>query len=190
MVTPETLWSKPVLCHNSKTASLPCWQKAVLPLALGRVGRGGFEPPKAEPADLQSAPFGHLGTCPDSMRPLKGWSLRGELNPRPTTYKAVALPTELLRRFDRRHFVRAHSTRTLQFRKIGLCLMKPGPCTIPSQPVARPMYCMNREFSQGARQARLLLFGQFEFRLNPVAQDLVHWAVLGDEEQFVPFRLR
>ena len=29
------------------------------------VGREGFEPPKAEPADLQSAPFGHLGTCPN-----------------------------------------------------------------------------------------------------------------------------
>ena len=29
------------------------------------VGREGFEPPKAEPANLQSAPFGHLGTCPN-----------------------------------------------------------------------------------------------------------------------------
>ena len=29
-----------------------------------RVGREGFEPPKAKPADLQSAPVGHLGTCP------------------------------------------------------------------------------------------------------------------------------
>ena len=28
------------------------------------VGRGGFEPPKAEPADLQSAPFDHSGTDP------------------------------------------------------------------------------------------------------------------------------
>ena len=28
------------------------------------VGREGFEPPKAEPAILQTAPFGHLGTCP------------------------------------------------------------------------------------------------------------------------------
>jgi hypothetical protein len=30
------------------------------------VERGGFEPPKAEPADLQSAPFGHSGTSPRS----------------------------------------------------------------------------------------------------------------------------
>jgi hypothetical protein len=29
------------------------------------VERGGFEPPKAEPADLQSAPFGHSGTSPN-----------------------------------------------------------------------------------------------------------------------------
>ncbi len=28
------------------------------------VGRGGFEPPKAMPADLQSAPFGRSGTDP------------------------------------------------------------------------------------------------------------------------------
>ena len=28
---------------------------------------GGFEPPKAEPADLQSAPFGHSGTPPASV---------------------------------------------------------------------------------------------------------------------------
>jgi hypothetical protein len=28
------------------------------------VERGGFEPPKAEPADLQSAPFGRSGTSP------------------------------------------------------------------------------------------------------------------------------
>jgi hypothetical protein len=28
------------------------------------VERGGFEPPKAEPADLQSAPFDRSGTSP------------------------------------------------------------------------------------------------------------------------------
>ncbi len=28
------------------------------------VGREGFEPSKAEPADLQSAPFDHFGTDP------------------------------------------------------------------------------------------------------------------------------
>ena len=30
----------------------------------GLVERGGFEPPKASPADLQSAPFGRSGTSP------------------------------------------------------------------------------------------------------------------------------
>ena len=53
------------------------------------VERGGFEPPKAEPADLQSAPFDHSGTSPYM------WSQRRDLNPRPTDYKSVALPTEL-----------------------------------------------------------------------------------------------
>jgi hypothetical protein len=30
------------------------------------VGRQGFEPWKPMATDLQSAPFGHLGTCPNS----------------------------------------------------------------------------------------------------------------------------
>ena len=36
--------------------------------ALFCVGREGFEPSKAEPADLQSAPFGHSGTDPQAGR--------------------------------------------------------------------------------------------------------------------------
>jgi hypothetical protein len=38
------------------------------------VERGGFEPPKAEPADLQSAPFDRSGTSPVSpyVEPAKG----------------------------------------------------------------------------------------------------------------------
>ena len=32
------------------------------------VGREGFEPSKAEPADLQSAPFGRLGTDPGVLQ--------------------------------------------------------------------------------------------------------------------------
>jgi len=40
------------------------------------VERGGFEPPKAAPADLQSAPFDHSGTSPQDilnfMEPMKG----------------------------------------------------------------------------------------------------------------------
>ncbi len=28
---------------------------------------GGFEPPKAEPTDLQSVPFDHSGTPPDTI---------------------------------------------------------------------------------------------------------------------------
>ena len=31
------------------------------------VGSGGFEPPKSETADLQSAPFGHSGNCPSNF---------------------------------------------------------------------------------------------------------------------------
>ena len=35
------------------------------------VGEGGFEPPKALPADLQSVPFGHSGTPPYALDPPK-----------------------------------------------------------------------------------------------------------------------
>ena len=36
--------------------------------SLLMVDRGGFEPPKAEPSDLQSDPFGRSGTCPPNER--------------------------------------------------------------------------------------------------------------------------
>ena len=47
------------------------WKAGVLPLnytretlSLKLVEGGGFEPPKVEPADLQSDPFGRSGTPP------------------------------------------------------------------------------------------------------------------------------
>ena len=55
--------------------TLSAWKAEVLPLnytrnthtlALCLVEGEGFEPSKAEPADLQSAPFGHSGTPPIS----------------------------------------------------------------------------------------------------------------------------
>jgi hypothetical protein len=71
------------------------------------VERGGFEPPKAAPADLQSAPFDRSGTSPQQLRasakdPIinkltprnnkKFWSWRWESNPQPADYKSAALP--------------------------------------------------------------------------------------------------
>ncbi len=41
--------------------------------ALYLVGRGGFEPPKAAPTDLQSVPFDRSGTSPKSTVPLEGF---------------------------------------------------------------------------------------------------------------------
>ena len=43
-----------VLIHPLSAGSMP----------LTMVEGGGFEPPKAEPSDLQSDPFGHSGTPP------------------------------------------------------------------------------------------------------------------------------
>ncbi len=61
------------------------------------VGDGGFEPPKLEATDLQSAPFGRSGNLPYYL-----WSWWTDLNPRPIDYKSIALPTELhqLKIFD------------------------------------------------------------------------------------------
>ena len=70
-------------------------------LGVNMVERGGFEPPKAEPADLQSAPFGHSGTSPQwGSLSILPWSQRRESNPRPTDYKSVALPSELRWLYD------------------------------------------------------------------------------------------
>jgi hypothetical protein len=55
----------------------------------------GFEPAKAVPTDLQSAPFGRLGIPPY----LHVWSRRWDSNPQPADYKSAALPVEL-RRLD------------------------------------------------------------------------------------------
>ena len=50
------------------------------------VGEEGFEPPKAVPTDLQSAPFDRSGTPP-----LKQASRWRDSNPRPADYKSAAL---------------------------------------------------------------------------------------------------
>ena len=48
--------SSSTLCRKKITALIQC--------CYFLVGRGGFEPPKAVPTDLQSAPFGHSGIFP------------------------------------------------------------------------------------------------------------------------------
>ena len=63
----------PDLCHLK---SVPC------PLLL--VEGGGFEPPKAEPSDLQSDPFGHSGTPPKS-KPRIVMKGRPDVNGKSTT---------------------------------------------------------------------------------------------------------
>ena len=60
---------------------------------------GGFEPPKASPADLQSDPFGRSGTPPKQrFHNTSDWSWRWDLNPQPADYKSAALPIELRQR--------------------------------------------------------------------------------------------
>ena len=59
------------------------------------MGESGFEPLKSATTDLQSAPFGHSGTLPYSI---KRWSWWTDSNPRPADYKSAALPAELHQR--------------------------------------------------------------------------------------------
>ena len=72
------------------------------------MGSLGFGPRKAEPTDLQSAPFDHSGNSPnnDAFRALsfvgaltrRHKSRLPDLNRRPHDYKSSALPAELRRR--------------------------------------------------------------------------------------------
>src|SRR5215470_564063 len=65
------------------------------------VGRGGFEPPKVGTSRFTVCPLWPLGYLPEpagmclgtpwNLDPV-GWRWREDLNPRPTAYKAVALP--------------------------------------------------------------------------------------------------
>ena len=64
---------------HSRSASNPRFTKAHTKhkthpdgWVLCLVGEGGFEPPKALPADLQSVPFGHSGIPPYSDADSKG----------------------------------------------------------------------------------------------------------------------
>ena len=72
-------------CESSSSKEKIASQKA----AIFSMGREGFAPPKAKPADLQSAPFDCFGTDP--------WSRCADLNRGPTPYHGVALPAELQR---------------------------------------------------------------------------------------------
>ena len=51
----------PAISRNNKNPDF------VLKIGIFVVEEGGFEPPKASPADLQSVPFGHSGTPPYSV---------------------------------------------------------------------------------------------------------------------------
>ncbi len=58
--------SKLFLTILSNLRSYPTLTPHSSKLLCKMVEGGGFEPPKAEPSDLQSDPFGHSGTPPNS----------------------------------------------------------------------------------------------------------------------------
>ena len=61
-----------VRTRDPQLGRLMLYQLSYSRTRFGSVGRGGFEPPKATPADLQSAPFGRLGISPKrNLRKLK-----------------------------------------------------------------------------------------------------------------------
>ena len=62
----------------------PGYEPDELPTALPRdmVERDGFEPSKAVPTDLQSAPFGHSGTYPCAFQ---RWKVEPAMGLEPAT---------------------------------------------------------------------------------------------------------
>src|ERR1700675_1290763 len=86
----------------------PAWKAGALPLSYSRApsrraarrplrwwGEEGLNLRRRSPADLQSAPFDRLGISPlvpQAVTSRNAWRWREDLNPRPTAYKAVALP--------------------------------------------------------------------------------------------------
>ena len=68
------------------------------------VGRGGFEPPKAVPADLQSAPFGRSGTDPgaakDSVSPMPTFDVVSEVDMQEVKNAVDQASREVATRFD------------------------------------------------------------------------------------------
>src|SRR5205085_2185424 len=58
---PPVFFPRPVP-YNLQSALNPPWTSRLYKPDV--VGRQGFEPWKPMATDLQSAPFGHLGTCP------------------------------------------------------------------------------------------------------------------------------
>src|SRR5262249_34790886 len=92
----------------------PAWKAGALPLSYSRVRlpfvslvatdwwwRGeDLNPRRHPPADLQSAPFGHLGTSP-SIRPLAGSAFAvGALDPALDPSSPVTQPVELAKGFE------------------------------------------------------------------------------------------
>src|SRR3990170_2988079 len=99
---PFVLWSG----KRDSNPRPPAWKAGALPLSYSRTsclgwwGGEDLNPRRHPPADLQSAPFGHLGTSPryraiqghELLSAWKIWSWREDLNPRPADYKSAALP--------------------------------------------------------------------------------------------------
>lgn len=83
----------------------PAWKAEVLPLNYARSetfkkwAEADSNHRSASATDLQSVLVDHLSICPK-------WSWREELNPRPTDYKSVALPTELRQQITTIFFIK------------------------------------------------------------------------------------
>ena len=85
-----------------RTSLRPPAARAEQTALVTMVGRGGFEPPKAYASRFTVCPLWPLGYLPEragmAMRDLSSnenvlnWRWREDSNPRPTAYKAVALP--------------------------------------------------------------------------------------------------
>ncbi len=84
---------------------------------------GGFEPPKAEPSDLQSDPFGHSGTPPEKKPSVSWVSLNRRLAMSYSHMGTPTLPSALLR-FTSEFGMGSGGTTALLSLSINLLLIK------------------------------------------------------------------
>ncbi len=92
--TPELHRLKNRAGNEVRTRDLQLGRLTLYRLSYSRffVGGGGFEPPKAKPTDLQSAPFDRSGIPPDHTHNVYLQASRWrDSNPRPADYKSAAL---------------------------------------------------------------------------------------------------
>ncbi len=122
-------------------------QKRQFKRTVSLVEGDGFEPSKSSTTDLQSAPFGHSGTPPQSIK-IKKWSRLWDSNPQPADYKSAALPIELNRLANVHYYTKITPICQQYFRNISpisakICIIFTITAKICRNWLLHRQYCRN-----------------------------------------------